>query len=98
MSKTDVATIDNILPSAPRRTSGRKSKKAELKEQGLESAAIALVQMRNGDYKYGENVRRQWTEDGEPEINKMELMRRAGYSPGSLQHFDTYLATQDRFW
>lgn len=98
MSKTDVAIIDGGLPTPPRRVRGRKSTKAEYKDQGLESAAIAYVQMKNGDYKYGENVRRQWDEEGNPEVNKKELMRRAGYAPGSLDHFDAYLGTQDRFW
>jgi len=98
MTKTDVAIRDGGLPSVSRPKSRRKSKSVELKQQGLESAAIAYVQMKNGDYKYGENVRRQWDEEGNPEINKQELMRRAGYAPGSLDHFDTYLGTQDRFW
>lgn len=97
-NKTDIAIIDGGLPSPPRRTRGRKSTKAEARDQGLESAAIAYVQMKNGDYKYGENVRRQWDEEGNPEINKKELMRRAGYSPGSLDHFDEYLGIQDKFW
>lgn len=97
MSKTDVAITDIPLPSPPARRP-RKSKKAESRDQGVESAAIAYVQMKNGDYKYGENVRRQWDEEGNPEVNKKELMRRAGYAPGSLDHFDAYLGTQDRFW
>lgn len=98
MAKTDVAIRDDGLPSVSRPKSRRKSKSAELKQQGIESAAIAYVQMKNGDYRYGENVRRQWDGEGNPEINKKELMRRAGYAPGSLDHFDEYLGVQDRFW
>jgi hypothetical protein len=67
---------------------------------GMEAAAIAYVQMENADYKYAEGTRKQSGDhpvlyNG---INKRELMRRAGYSVGSLDHFDVYLGAKEEFW
>ncbi len=65
----------------------------------LEMAAIAFVQMENGEYKYPEGSHRgNRNEDGTRSINKRELMRRAGYGAGSVDHYDDYLATQEEFW
>lgn len=74
------------------------AKKREKKLMGLEAAAIAYVQMENGEYRYPEGAYRKFDEDGNPTINKRELMRRAGYSPGSLEHFDDYVAEDPEFW
>lgn len=65
---------------------------------GIEAAAIAYVQMENGEYRYPEGARKQWNEDGTPRVNTREVMRRAGYAPGSLDHFDEYLGTTEEFW
>ena len=87
------------FPKPARRPRGRNTTiKRELKKQGLEAAAIAYVQMENGDYKYAQGVYRQFKEDGSPDINQREVMRRAGYAPGSIDHFDDYLATSEEFW
>lgn len=87
------------FPKPVRRPKGRNTAiKRELKKQGLEAAAIAYVQMENGDYKYAAGVYRQFKEDGSPDINQREVMRRAGYAPGSIDHFDDYLATSGEFW
>jgi len=87
------------FPKPPSRKPGRHTPlKKEQKRMGVEAAAIAYVQMENGDYRYPEGAYRQWNEDGSPNINKRELMRRAGYSPGSLDHFDEYMGTQNEFW
>jgi hypothetical protein len=87
------------FPAPIKRTRGRNSAvKREKKKQGLEAAAIAYVQMENGEYKYAEGGHRQFDSEGNPEPNKREVMRRAGYSPGSIDHFDDYLAIQDEFW
>lgn len=65
---------------------------------GLEAAAIAYVQMENGEYRYPDGAYRCFNDEGELIPNKRELMRRAGYSPGSLDHCDEYLFSQDEFW
>ncbi len=54
--------------------------------------------MENGEYRYPEGAYRKFNEDGTPTVNKRELMRRAGYAPGSLDDFDAYLATDNKFW
>lgn len=101
MQSTDLITSGEFPKPAPRKR-GR-PKKQTMKEKrglGLEAAAIAYVQMENADYKYAEGTRKQSGDhptlyNG---INKRELMRRAGYAPGSLDHFDDYMATSDAFW
>ena len=99
MESTDLVTTDNFPEPKPRKRGlARKKSQIEAKLQGLEAAAIAYVQMENGAYKYGENVRRRYNEDGTPDVNKRELMRRAGYAPGSLDHFDEYLGDCQPFW
>jgi hypothetical protein len=90
--------IDTTYPKPPGRPRGRaKGLKAEKKLQGVEAAAIAYIQMENGEYRYPEGARRQYNEDGTPRPNERELLRRAGYGPGSLTHIE-YLYDQDEFW
>jgi len=87
------------FPKPVVRTKGRNTAiKREKKKQGLEAAAIAYVQMENGEYKYSQGAYRQFDSEGNPEPNKREVMKRAGYAPGSQDHFDDYLAVQDEFW
>lgn len=83
------------LPVPKRKT--RHSLSAEKKLMGVEAAAIAAVQMENGEYKYSGTARKRKTEDGEPTWNKFELMRRAGYSEGSLYHFEEMLGSNEDF-
>lgn len=98
MDTKDLLTRDNF-PKPAKRPKGRSSgAKLEKKMQGLEAAAIAYVQMENGEYRYPEGAYRRKDEDGNPDVNKRELMRRAGYSPGSLNKFDEYMAEDERFW
>jgi hypothetical protein len=94
----DLISKDNF-PKPVRPPRGKKtSAKKEKQLQGLEAAAIAYVQMENGEYRYPEGAYRRYDEDGNPDVNKRELMRRAGYSPGSLNKFDEYMAPLDAFW
>jgi hypothetical protein len=74
------------------------AKKKEMKKAGVEAAAIAYVQMMNSEYRYSDGSKRVYDENGDQTFNKRELMRRAGYQPGSLDHFDDYLATNSEFW
>lgn len=98
MDTKDLIKRDKF-PKPAKRPMGRgTATKNEKKLQGLEAAAIAYVQMENGEYRYPEGANRLSDEDGNPQPNKRELMRRAGYGPGSLDHFDDYVATNDRFW
>lgn len=98
MDTKELVTRDHF-PKPAKLTKGRKTQAKEAKKlQGTEAAAIAYVQMKHGEYRYPEGGYRQKDADGNPDINKRELMRRAGYSPGSLDHFDDYLATDDKFW
>ena len=92
--------IEVSKPRPPNRGKGGPTtrRNREKREMGVESAAIAYVQMENGEYKYSDGARKQKNEDGSPDINGRELMRRAGYSPGSLDHFPDYLATDEHFW
>lgn len=96
----DSKELTTTWPKPPDRGKGGPTsrKTREKRMQGLEAAAIAYVQMENGDYKYPEGARRQKNPDGSPDINTRELMRRAGYGPGSLDHFPDYVATDERFW
>jgi hypothetical protein len=99
MDSTDLIRTDDFPKPMKGRQKGKNTAlKTERKRMAVEAAAIAYVQMENGEYRYSEGTKRQWLEDGSPTINKSELMRRAGYSPGSWKHFDDYLATQDEFW
>ena len=98
MDTKELITSENF-PKPAKLPRGRKTQAKEAKKlQGREAAAIAYVQMKHGEYRYPEGAYRLKDEDGNPDINKRELMRRAGYSPGSLDHFDDYLAADDRFW
>jgi len=100
MDSTDLVNSDEFPKPAPRkrgRPSGATKRKNEL---GLEAAAIAYVQMENADYKYANGARKQSGDhpvlyNG---INKREIMRRAGYAEGSVDHFDSYLGNRDEFW
>jgi hypothetical protein len=97
MTKSLIPADD--FPKPIKRPRGRNTTlKREAKKQGTEAAAIAYVQMENGDYKYPEGAYRQYKEDGTPDINQREVMRRAGYAAGSVDHFEDYLATSDEFW
>jgi len=88
------------FPAPPKKTRGGKVSaiKKQKRLMGWEAAAIAHVQMENGEYRYPEGANRMRQEDGTPEVNKRELMRRAGYAPGSLDHFDDYMGNQDEYW
>lgn len=98
MTKKYMIPAENF-PKPTKMIRGRNTAaKMEKKKQGVEAAAIAYVQMENGDYRYPEGAYRQFNEDGTPGINQREVMRRAGYSPGSLDHFDDYLGSQVSFW
>jgi hypothetical protein len=98
MTKKNLIPAEN-WPKVPARQRGRNTAtKREIKRQGLEAAAIAYVQMENGDYRYPEGSRREFGVDGQQVPNQREVMRRAGYAPGSIDHFEDYLATQDEFW
>lgn len=98
MDSKELTTRDNF-PKPQKLSRGRKTaSKREKKLQGLEAAAIAYVQMENGEYRYPEGAYRSFNEDGTPSINKRELMRRAGYAPGSLDHFDEYVSEDENFW
>ena len=98
MEPKDLISKDNF-PKPARRPKGKATTaKLEKKLQGTEAAAIAYVQMLHNEYRYAEGSNRKKLGDGSPDVNKREVMRRAGYSPGSLDHFDDYLATDDRFW
>jgi hypothetical protein len=98
METKDLLTQNNF-PKPAKRSKGRVAgAKLEKKLQGLEAAAIAYVQMENGEYRYPEGANRMKDAEGNPEVNKRELMRRAGYSPGSLNKFDEYMANDERFW
>lgn len=98
MSKALIPSGDFPVPS--KMPMGRNSQlKREKKKQGLEAAAIAYVQMENGEYRYPEGSHKsQKNADGSPGINNREVMRRAGYAIGSQDHFEDYLATNDEFW
>lgn len=98
MEPKDLITTENFPKPAKRPRGKSSTAKREKKLQGTEAAAIAYVQMENGEYRYPDGANRKSDNDGSPAINKRELMRRAGYSPGSLDHFDDYLATDDAFW
>lgn len=98
METKDLIKRDEF-PKPIKRNKGRATgAKLEKKLQGLEAAAIAYVQMKHGEYRYPDGAYRRFDEDGDPDVNKRELMRRAGYSPGSLNKFDDYMAEDDRFW
>lgn len=98
MKSTDLVKSPDF-PKPLARPVGRPTKKNREKVlQGMEAAAIAYVQMENGEYRYPPGGMRQYDDDHNPIPNKRELMRRAGYSPGSLDHFDDYLGNQDNFW
>jgi hypothetical protein len=87
------------FPKPPARKAGRPGKLAKERAiLGLEAAAIAYVQMEFGEYRYPPEAKRQYDADGAPTPNKREVMRRAGYATGSLDHFDDYLAPRDDFW
>lgn len=86
-------------PKPPGRPRGKgKATQIQKRLMGVEAAAIAYVQMVHGEYRYPEGARRQYNEDGTPGVNGRELMRRAGYSPGSWDHCEEYLFSQDEFW
>lgn len=94
----ELTTKDNF-PKPSKRSRGRATQQKEAKKlQGTEAAAIAYVQMKHNEYRYAEGTNRKRLGDGTPDINKREVMRRAGYAPGSLDHFDEYLATDEKFW
>ena len=98
MDSTDlIKNSDFPTPKKPARGRHTEAKKQK-KLQGWEAAAIAYVQMECGEYRYPEGAYRLTDGEGNPTINKRELMRRAGYSPGSLSHFDEYLAPNEEFW
>jgi hypothetical protein len=84
------------LPRAPRRKHGMGDKAG--KSLGNELAAIAFVAMENGDYRH--EGHQNYDKDGNPTINKSELMRLAGYSQGSIHQFDTTLGRpgNKEFW
>lgn len=92
----------DTLPMIPKKATSKagiaRAKRTEITRQSMEIAAIAYVQMENGVYKYPENARCRKDEDGNKTINKRELMRRAGYSAGSLDMFDEYLGQKKPFW
>jgi hypothetical protein len=97
MSKSLETLTDFPVPS--RRPRGKTTQvKREKKKQGTEAAAIAYVQMENNEYRYPEGARKQHNADGTPAVNTREVMRRAGYAPGSIDHFDDYLGSTDEFW
>lgn len=97
MSDNELVPYD--IPKPPRRRKGgTKETQKERKKQGIEAAAIAYVQMENGEYRYAPSVPRNFNPDGSPSPNKREVMRRAGYAPGSADHFDEYLGNNERFW
>ena len=93
----ELAPVD--YPKPPARPRGKsKGPKAEKKLMGLESAAIAYVQMENGEYRYADGSRKHYDSEGNPAPNKYEVMRRAGYAPGSINKFDEYLGENEQFW
>lgn len=95
----DVVKRGESFPVPPkRRRGGTAAIKREKQRMGIEAAAIAYVQMENNEYRYPEGARRQWSDEGDPVPNGRECMRRAGYAPGSLDHFEEYLGSQDEFW
>jgi hypothetical protein len=94
----DLIKSENF-PKPVKRPKGRMTvAKNEKKLQGLEAAAIAFVQMEYGEYRYPDGAYRKKDSEGNPTFSKREVMRRAGYAPGSIDNFDEYLATDDRFW
>lgn len=97
---SEIAKIEKALPTkTSRRVNKKKSVLKEKRLQGWEAAAIAYVQMENGEYKYPDGARKRFDEDRHQTINKFELMRRAGYSKGSENKFDDYMGYEgSEFW
>lgn len=85
-----------VIPKSPRRKRGPHGKQA--KAIGNEMAAMAYVAMENGDYIYGSNGRRVFDKDGNEVPNTRELMRLAGYTEGSWNHFPETLGKSKEFW
>jgi hypothetical protein len=85
-----------VVPKPARRKRGPSGPDA--KARGDEMAAMAYVAMENGDYIYGAHARRQYDEDGNEVPNTRELMRLAGYTEGSWDHFPTTLGKRKEFW
>lgn len=89
---------EELVPK-PKAKTGRGALPAEKKQMLLESAALAYVQMEHNDYKFPKGVSHgNRNPDGGWFPNHREVMRRAGYGPGSEHHFEDYLAPNNEFW
>lgn len=98
MDSKDVVKFTEFPKPITNRRNDKKAIRSEKKRMGLEAAAIAYVQMEHGEYRYPDGTHRVRDENGNITINKREVMRRAGYSPGALDHFNDYLDTNPEFW
>ena len=87
---------DELPKPTPAPRSPKRALRQEITLQGIEMAAIAYVRMKHGDYKFGAGTYKNKESRGN--INKSELMRLAGYSRGSWEMFDDYLAEKPEFW
>jgi hypothetical protein len=76
---------------------GRGSTKANTQRRAMavEMAAMAFVAMENGDYRFPEGTRRP-DKDGDG-VHRAELMRLAGYSPGSYDQYTRTLGKDEDF-
>lgn len=95
-SKALATTKPPTAPATPNRK--YRTQKREKQKMLLEAAAIAYVQMENGEWRPSGDSRRCFDEDGNPTPNTRELMRIAGYAKGSWDMFHKYLEPQEEFW